>query len=148
MPGWEKDRTMRTVSSPWTLGRFTSRTVPRHIRKTMNPTNTEKGLEVSLVVIKQTLWQKKKRINNYLWQFVVDLRRAWIYREKNFSSLTKSFISRRLAEPPPVAPVMITWGIRYWIRQCVAVKKWGKPLGYRKKVFSFLSLSGVSVDII
>ena len=41
------------------LGRFTSRTVPRHIRKTMNPTNTEKGLEVSLVVIKQTLWQKK-----------------------------------------------------------------------------------------
>ena len=79
---------------------------------------------------------KKNGINKYLWWFVVDLRRAWIYRENNFSSRTKSFISRRLGEPP-LAPAITKWDILWWGRRCVVVKKWGKPLKIQTKSVPF-----------
>ena len=121
MPGREKDRTMRTVSSPLIRVRvewlIAYGTVPGFKRKTMDSSNTEEGLDDTLVVRRHSLWQKNQ-INKYLWQFVVDsdLRRAWTYKEKNLSLLTKSFISRRLGEPSPVAPVMMKWDdILCWI---------------------------------
>ena len=51
MPGREKDRTMRTVSQPLIrLGvRVASGIVPSLIRKTMDSTDTEEGLDVNLV---------------------------------------------------------------------------------------------------
>lgn len=63
MPGREKGRTMRTVSSPLTGVRvewgIAYITVPSFIRKTMDSSNTEKGLDDILVVCRHTLWQKK-----------------------------------------------------------------------------------------
>lgn len=79
MPGREKDRTMRTVSSPlrvWVEWSIAYGTIPSYIRKTMDSTNTEKGLDVILIVRIHNLWQKKNQINKYLSQFVVHLRRA------------------------------------------------------------------------
>ena len=63
MPGREKDWTMRTVSSPLTRG-WVERgiaygTVPRYVRKTMNPSNTEKRLDDSLVLSRHNLWGEK-----------------------------------------------------------------------------------------
>ena len=140
MPGREKDRTMRTVSSPltrvWVEWGIAYGTVPSYIRKTMDSSNSEKGLDTMLVFRRHNLWQKK-RIDKCLWQFVVDLRRAWINREKNFLSRTKSFISRRLGEPPP-APAMMKRDILSRIRRCVVVKKkWGKPLKIQTKSVPF-----------
>ena len=55
-----------------------------------------------------------------------DLRRAWIYREKSFSSWTKSFISRRVGESPPAAPVITKRDILCLNLKCCSTSRSGE----------------------
>ena len=60
MPGWEKDRTMCTISSPLApvyVG-VARGTVPSFERKTVDPTHTEERRSVRLILIRYKLWQR------------------------------------------------------------------------------------------